>query len=168
MSEAAGPEKQSHVFWPFVKKREAQDCNQSKLVIFIVLQEAKNYVIPRRDDVSVLMPFFLQLFEQKADLYRQWLARVSSSCASLVSPLVTKTVDPDWSVSTEGTYRNFQLFSIHLALFNKRLCHPLLIYCPPPFSCVVHSTGICSIIFARIPWPESVIQSRQWCSPISE
>ena len=87
------------------------------------------------------------------ELHRQWLARVSSSCASLVSPLVTKSVDPDWSVSSEGTDRNFHLLSIHLALFNKRLCHPSLIYCPSPFNCVVHSTGDCSIILAWIPWP---------------
>lgn len=83
---------------------------------------------------------------------------MSPSCASLVSPLVTKTVDPDWSVSAEASDRNFQLLSNHLALFNKRLCHPLLIYCPSPFSCVLHSTGNYSIIFAQILWPESVIQ----------
>lgn len=103
------------------------------------------------------------------ELHRHWLARVSSSCASLVSPLVTKSVDPDWSVSTEGTDRNFHLLSIHLAMFNKRLCHPLLIYCPSLFNCNVHSTGDCLIIFAWIPWPvKSNFNSLKlldwWCS----
>lgn len=128
------------------------------LVIFITVQKDKNYcILVRFNDVFILILASTVICLENIVLRRQWLARVSSDCA-LVSPVVTKTVDPDWSVSTEGTDRNLHLLSIHLALFNKRLCHPSLMYCPSPFSCVGHSTGNYSIIFAQIPWPESVIQ----------
>lgn len=132
-----------------------------QLVIF--LYRPKNFIILTGCSDRVVPEL-----RRKHSSYRRWLARASSSCASLVSPLVTKIVHPDRSVSTEETDRTFQLLSIHLAPCNKRLCHPLLIYCPPPFSCAVHSAGNCSIIFARIPWPESVIQDPRWCRPKPE
>lgn len=122
----------------------ARTKNQRRLghVAFIIVREAQNHgILGGFNDVSVLMLVPTVICVENLEFHRQWLARVISSCASLVSPLVTKTVDPDWSVSTEGTDRNVQLLSIHLALFNKRLCHPLLIYCPSPFNCVVHSAG---------------------------
>lgn len=133
--------------------------NQQQLghVIFIIVQKQLSITLSSGD--LIMCPFSCLFCVENMELHRQRLARASSSCASLVSPLVTKTVDPDWSVSTEGTDRSFQLLCIHLALFNKRLCHPSLIYyCPSPFNGVVHSTGNCSIIFAQIPWPERVIQ----------
>lgn len=119
------------------------------------------------NNASILMPLplFLTDVGVKSQAIQRRSARTSHDCTSSVSPLVTKTVDQ--AVSTTGTNSNFQL-STHLALFNKRLCHPLLISSPPPFSWVVHSTGNCSIIFAQIPRPESVIQHPWWCLSKSE
>lgn len=111
------------------------------------------------------LPFFLTEVCVKSQAIQGRSARMSSDCTSLALPLVTKTVEP--AVYTTGTNSNFQL-STHLALSNKRLCHPLLISSPPPFSCVVHSAGNCSTIFAQIPWPESVIQHPWWCLSKSE
>lgn len=119
------------------------------------------------NNASILLPLTLFLTDicVKSQAIQRQSARMSSDCTSLTSPLVTKTADQ--AVSTTGTNSNFQL-SRHLALFNKRLCHPLLISSLPPFSCVVHSTGNRSIIFAQIPWPESVFQHPWWGLPKSE
>jgi len=92
---------------------------------------------------------------ENIELHRQWLARVSSSCASLVSPLVTKSVDPDLSISTESTDKNLPIVVYPFSPVQQKILSSLTNLLS--VSIQLHSNGDCSIIFARNPWPESVI-----------
>lgn len=128
--------------------------------IFIKIKKSPgNGILGKPNDVSVPMLVSTIICAQNLEPHSQWFARVSSGCTSLASPVVRETVDADLSVTAEGTDKPFHLLCIHLALFNKRFCHPSLIYCLSSFSYAVHSTGGCSVMFAQIPWPQNVNQS---------
>lgn len=143
------------LFWKRVKKGclNKSECSltkaaeQRQLVIFTGADPKMS--LPSKGCNGVVIP---ELWRK----CRQRPATASSSCASLVSPLVTERVHPGRSVSMD---RTFQLWSNHLAQVQQK---GFLIYC---LHSVVHSAGKRSVIFAR--GLESLIQNPCLCCPLT-
>lgn len=130
------------LFWKRVKKSclNKSDCSLTKGVVHAAEQRQlviftgadPKMSLPSKGRIGVVIP---ELWRKR----RQRPATASSSCASLVSPLVTESVHPGHSVSTD---RTFQLCCNRLSPVQQK---GFLIYC---LHSVVHSAGQRSIIFA--------------------
>lgn len=147
------------LFWKRVKKNclNKSECSLTKAVVRAA--EQRQLVIFTGADPKMSLPstgcsgvVIPELWRKR----RQRPATASSSCASLVSPLVTESIHPGHSVSTD---RTFQLWSDRLALVQQK---GFLIYC---LHSVVHLAGKRSIIFAR--GLESWIQNPCLCCPLT-